>query len=261
MPLLKTAGAQVFYETWAAGDGAAWVALVNGHTRTHADFASLAATLNRKGYSVLALDNRGCGKTVTERAFSLDEMAQDVEKLIQQQAGGLAHLVGFSLGGAVSLKLAAQHPKSVRSLCLVSSTTTWEDSLPDAMAPDFIAQLDRFFSVAFFKAQQNFIIHFAKDLRKRAEEPQTRQGAIWQRKALEAQELTPLLQRIHLPTLVIHGDEDRVIAIARAITMHQNIAASRLEILSGVGHLPLVECPARLYDKIADFIKQVDNTP
>lgn len=233
--------------------------LINGHTRTSSDFRSFAALLNRKGYSVLCGDNRGSGKSETDSAFSLTDLAEDVQKLIATFTAPPVHVVGFSLGGAVALTLAAAHPNDVKSIALVSSTATWEDKLPDATAPDFHESLPRYFSPTFFKAQQNFILHFAKDLKKRAEDPKVKQGAKWQRAAVQGLDLKPIAKIVEAPALILHGDEDKVVPFKRAAELKGLVANAELFPLKGIGHLPLVECPNLLYDKIADFIGRVDN--
>ena len=66
------------------------------------------------------------------------------------------------------------------------------------------------------------------------------------------------LGKIHvshgLPTLLIWGEEDRIIPVAHGYAAHEAVPASRLEVLPGVGHFPHVESPAAVVDIIDDFI-------
>ncbi len=260
MPLLNVDGAEVYYETWLATKPAGqWVTLINGHTRTLQDFKTFGSYLNKKGYSVLAFDNRGSGKTVTHRKFSIADVALDVRALWRELDCRGTHVVGFSLGGAVALWLAAEDPAPMLSLTTVSSSYQWKAELPDATAPEFSKNLERYFSASFFKAQQPFILHFGKELAKRAGSGDVRQGAAWQREAIEGLDLKLKLAKIALPSLIIHGDEDKVIPLAEAQQLHKLVGGSELSLLSGVGHLPLVECAQALFDKIADFISRVNN--
>ena len=66
------------------------------------------------------------------------------------------------------------------------------------------------------------------------------------------------LGKIHvshgLPTLLIWGDQDRIIPVAHGYAAHDAVPGSRLEVLAGVGHFPHVESPAAVVDILDDFI-------
>jgi pimeloyl-ACP methyl ester carboxylesterase len=57
-----------------------------------------------------------------------------------------------------------------------------------------------------------------------------------------------------LPTLLIWGDQDRIIPVAHGYAAHDALPGSRLEVLSGVGHFPHVESPAAVVEILDDFI-------
>ncbi len=59
-------------------------------------------------------------------------MADDVAGLIEH-LGGTADVLGYSLGGAVALRLAIQHPERVRNLILVSITFKRSGSHPEVL--------------------------------------------------------------------------------------------------------------------------------
>ena len=57
-----------------------------------------------------------------------------------------------------------------------------------------------------------------------------------------------------LPTLLIWGDQDRIIPVAHGYAAHAAVPGSRLEVLTGVGHFPQVEAPTAVVDILDDFI-------
>ena len=57
-----------------------------------------------------------------------------------------------------------------------------------------------------------------------------------------------------LPTLLIWGDQDRIIPVAHGYAAHDALPDSRLEVLPGVGHFPHVESPTAVVDILDDFI-------
>ena len=66
------------------------------------------------------------------------------------------------------------------------------------------------------------------------------------------------LSKIHLshglPTLLIWGEQDRIIPVAHGYAAHEAAPGSRLEVLPGVGHFPHVESPTAVVDILDDFI-------
>ena len=57
-----------------------------------------------------------------------------------------------------------------------------------------------------------------------------------------------------LPTLLIWGDQDRIIPVAHGYATHAAVPGSRLEVLPGVGHFPHVESPTAVVQILDDFI-------
>jgi pimeloyl-ACP methyl ester carboxylesterase len=66
------------------------------------------------------------------------------------------------------------------------------------------------------------------------------------------------LNKIHLshglPTLLIWGEQDRIIPVAHGYAAHEAVPDSRLEVLAGIGHFPHVESPTAVVDIVDDFI-------
>jgi pimeloyl-ACP methyl ester carboxylesterase len=57
------------------------------------------------------------------------------------------------------------------------------------------------------------------------------------------------------PTLIVWGDQDRIIPLAHAYKAHEAIPNSRLEVMEGVGHFPQVEDPVRFVEILEDFLR------
>ena len=80
----------------------------------------------RKHYSVICLDLRGhglSGKPVMEGQYGL-QMVADVPRLLDHLGITRVHLVGYSLGGFIALKVAAMHPDRLIDLTLIAAG--WE---------------------------------------------------------------------------------------------------------------------------------------
>jgi pimeloyl-ACP methyl ester carboxylesterase len=64
---------------------------------------------------------------------------------------------------------------------------------------------------------------------------------------------TPTLSTITVPTMIIVGDEDAITPVKDSRALHAGIAGSRLEVLSGAGHLVNVERPAAFNHVLSEF--------
>ena len=62
----------------------------------------------------------------------------------------------------------------------------------------------------------------------------------------------------HLPTLIVWGEQDRIIPVAHAYQAHKAIPNSRLEIMAGVGHFPHAEEPIHFVEILRDFLRTTE---
>jgi 3-oxoadipate enol-lactonase len=107
------------------GNGKKTVVLLRGLGRWSEHWLGFENFLAGKGIRVVAIDNRGFGKSSgvkIERHQRIDEFAEDVAHIIAKESPSGAHIIGVSLGGMIALSLAAMKPQLVSSLMLVNSS-------------------------------------------------------------------------------------------------------------------------------------------
>lgn len=253
MPLLELdEELRLYFETFGETNNGPWVTLVNGYTRTLTDFKAMARYLSERGKRVLTFDNRGVGKTDYPPIFTLDDLANDVLALWKHLHITESHLLGISFGGAIAATLAAKQPPVLKKLMLVSTPidagfTRIESSSPPRDPKKFTLQYTRYFSASFLKENSLLVQGFLRQVAKTFLEPESALGARAQREAMQELDLLPLLSQIQVPTLVLQGDSDGIVPVASAQKIASEIPQSQCEILEGIGHLLLVECPLRFY--------------
>ncbi len=253
MPALEVGGARVEFLEQGAGEP---VILLHSSASSGAQWRSLAQRLSGR-YRVLAPDLWGYGGTAMRRdpGFGLAHEAEIVHALLQR-AGGSAHLVGHSYGGAVALHVALRHAASVLSLSLIEPTAFHllrENEAMDAAAFAEIASLAarinracidgdhaggmaRFvdywsvpgtwaaFSTSKRLALSTRLEKVALDFQALFEEP-TRLQDCW-----------PLF----MPTLLVQGSASPLPARRICGQLARIVFESRLEVVEGAGHmLPL----------------------
>ncbi len=107
------------------GNGKKTVVLLRGLGRWSEHWLGFENFLAAKGIRVVAIDNRGFGRSSgvkMNRHQRIDEFAEDVAYIISKESPSGAHIIGVSLGGMIALSLAAMKPQLVSSLMLVNSS-------------------------------------------------------------------------------------------------------------------------------------------
>jgi len=116
---VRGSGLTLRYSRWQGG-GAPILVLHGGGQTRHA-WEESCARLGELGYDVTALDMRGHGESdwSPTQSYGLDDFADDVVAVLPQLGWERAALLGFSLGGLVSLHLTARRPELCAALLLV----------------------------------------------------------------------------------------------------------------------------------------------
>ena len=124
MPRVSIGDAELAYEV--TGDGPPLL-LVPGLSGVGAFWAQQVPALARD-FRVVVHDHRGTGASTHSRIqYSVEQMADDVLRLMDALAIGSAHFVGHSTGGAIGQVIAQDHPARLRSLVL---SATWAGQDP-----------------------------------------------------------------------------------------------------------------------------------
>ena len=232
MPTVKVNDINMYYELH--GEGEPFV-LLPGLGSDVSDYPRIVEALS-KHYRVIALDNRGAGRTdKPETPYSIEMMADDAAGLLTAMGISSAHVLGHSMGGRIALALALRHPELVRSLVLVSTSAR----------------------VAGRRTTVRLLGGFWRRmpvLRSRDKYPQPYFAFVRQFEASGEYDCTRRLGEIRAPTLVVHGEKDRLAPVELAEEMHAGIRGSKLVVLGG-GHLFLFFKPEECVRAITEFLR------
>lgn len=205
-------------------------------------------------YRVVTFDLRGQGRSAHVAAgLDLDNLAADAVELIRALKAGPCHLVGFSMGTFVAMRVAARRPELVRTLTLIGPSAEAEEpanlpryrlliALVKLFGPrPFVRPMmkilfgDTFLNAAARKPEADrwraYLHHLHRDLHRAAAASAAR--------AAIADELSG----ITAPTLIVSGEEDRPISPAKARAVHAAIAGSRFVPVPATGHAVMIERP------------------
>lgn len=122
-------GIKLYHEIYGQGDP---LVLLHGGLMTIGEMATLLEPL-AKTRQVIAVELQGHGRTAdTDRPLSFETMGDDIAALLDQLGISKADIVGLSLGAAVGLRTAIQHPEKVRRLVVISNPYAKRGWYPEA---------------------------------------------------------------------------------------------------------------------------------
>jgi pimeloyl-ACP methyl ester carboxylesterase len=263
------------------------VLFVHGLGGESLDWAEVAAQLSDI-LDCYAVDLPGFAHSPppTDGDFTLDGQARTLAG-VARLIGGPVHLVGNSLGGAVAVRVAAQHPELVGSLTLVSP------ALPDlrprfasaqltvallpvlgplilrlAMRADPESMARRIYALCYGDPKTVSPDRHARELatlRLRASLPHSPRAYRASLRTMVAAYLDPgprrLWQQVALvdvPTLVIYGGRDKLVAEQVALRAKRTFADAELLRLPAAGHLAHLEDPGTVAAAMRALVSRPD---
>ena len=208
--MIKVNDINIYYEIHGEGEPLVFIVGLGADVSEYAnDIHSLA-----KKYKVIAFDNRGAGRTEKpDSPYSIEIMAEDTFGLMQALGIKCANIVGQSMGGRIALVLALMHPERIKKLVLVSTS----------------ARSVKNWRISVFGWARVLPILSSKH-------SQPRFAFVRQYKALATGNYSDRLHELKIPTAIMHGRKDRIIAFKFGEELHEGIHNSIFLAFNG-GHL------------------------
>lgn len=213
----------------------------------------LAAT-----HRVIRIDLPGAGLTGADPTgnYSDERGIEVLDSLLTQRGVARATVLGHSMGGRLAWRFAAARPERTQRLVLVAPDGFASPGFEYGKAPEvgLLAHAMTFalprmvlrMSLAPAYARPEVVM--TDDLVKRYHDlmlaPGVRPAIIARMQQLNLQPPEPMLRTIQASTLLIWGEEDRMIPLPNAQDYLKALPKARLVSLPGVGHVPHEEAPA-----------------
>jgi len=218
-------------------------------------------------HRVAAVDLPGHGRSdksdPATTDYTLGGLAGPVAEALETLGLAPAILVGHSLGAAVAIHLALERPKLVAALVLVDAAGLGEGINPellDRVEAEPSREEARRWLELFFADQRLVLDRGVEEIYRSRLAP----GADAALRAIAAACFNregqlvnheQLLEEIAAPTLIVWGDEDRVIPVKHGVAAADRLEHAWLEVLEGIGHVPQVEAPAAFAAVVAEFAR------
>jgi len=259
MAFVENQGARIYWDEQGRGDP---VLLIMGLAYPSQMWYRTRPLLASR-YRTLALDNRGIGRSdVPPGPYPIALMASDAAAVLDAAGVESAHVFGVSMGGMISQELALQYPARVRSLilgCTAAGGPTAVRAEPEAtqmlmkrekMSPEQAAEI----AVPFIYDPATPRERIDEDIAIRRPWFPTAAGYAAQLQGVFGWEAYTRLGQIAAPTLVIHGESDRLIPPGNANLIAERIPGAKLVMIPRASHLFFTDQPEVAHRAIMEFL-------
>src|SRR3984893_4946635 len=213
-------------------------------------------------YRTIAFDNRGIGQSdVPSGVYSMSSMASDGAAVLDAAGGEAVHVFGLSMGGMIAQEFALQYPKRVRSLILgcthgggPHAVRAEPAVLETLLRQDMTPEESREAITPFIYDSGTPRECINEDMAIRMKWYPTPRGYAGQLQAIFGWEAYSRIAQISVPTLVIHGETDRLIPAANAKLIAELIPGARLVLIPHASHIFETDQPAAAHEAILEFL-------
>ncbi len=220
----------------------------------------------REHFTCIRFSNRGTGASdKPETPTTIRMMTDDAVALLDALDIRRAHVFGISMGGMIAQEIALNHADRLNGLVLGCTTPGWahgETASPEvsaAMVPtpglSLEEQVRNFWtaicSPAFIESGAEFLEEM---LVTNLAQPTPFDTIMKQAVAVQGFDSLDRLSQITAPTLIIHGDADRLVPPANGDIVAAGIAGAEKLTLNGAAHMFFWEQPEKTADAISEFL-------
>ena len=245
MAKAKVGDINMYYEMH--GEGEPFV-IINGHGGS-VEFLYRTIPVYSGEYQLILFDNRGAGRSDTpDTPYTTKMMADDLAGLLDTIGIDSIHLMGISMGGMIAQQFALLYAERTRSLILgctycqgpdgnltseeVAQAKKQMSGLPvDEMMKETIRMC---VSPKFIQDNPNLIEELLKQM---SIQPVTPHGPVRQMQAILTHDTYGRLPEIEAPTLVVHGEVDRVVPVENARIIASRIPGAEMVTFANTEHI------------------------
>jgi pimeloyl-ACP methyl ester carboxylesterase len=212
----------------------------------------------------IAMDLRGHGNSERpEGAYTQSLFSNDVALLLDELGVDRAYICGLSMGGIVTQYLALDHPGKVKGAILVDTTPCMLAETAE-MSSKWFKDLQERGKEAYIETEIKDVFH-PMFIRRHPKDVEMFKGYMRERDNLETMnrinkgfeeepfDLRERLRNIKVPTLIVHGEDDKVIPKKMAELMKEKIPNSCLAIVPFCGHVLPWHVPEYFTDLVMFF--------
>ena len=246
------------------------VVLLHGIFAEKDHWVDFARTLTRD-YQVFALDLPGYGESgrFPDEAYHYAAQVERLRDWMDTLGLTQVHLAGSSMGGTLAALFAVRYPQRVLSVAFIGAphglktprASTMDGQIEKGVCPLIVrspAEFQQMFDFLFTRgpflpapivkvAMEEAIANADSNVR------------LWQEQLQDRYLLDATLSQVNAPCLVLWGAQDKLFDASGVEVIRTKQPAASVEVLEGVGHLPMMEEPHRTARKYRNFLGLLSN--
>lgn len=250
---------EIYYKK--IGEGEHNLILLHGWLNNHTVWLNEIQAL-KENYTSYLLDLRGHGESYKpegKEAYTLEEFAQDIDDLITQENIETYTLVGYSMGGMISLYHESKR-QSADSLVLIDTSldpgmemfrNKYGETILDFiemintkgyLEPEDVDLTNTYPSLNWLSGLRNTSINitgFCLDM-------------------MLHLDLQDEIEEISIPTLIIHGENDNIIPVEHGKEISNHIEQGKLMTLDKGNHFSILKTPQEISLHIKQFLDEIN---
>ena len=258
MPFTENGGVKIYWEE--EGKGASVLLIMGLGWPSYMWYRT--KPLLAKHYRTITFDNRGVGRSdVPSGPYPIATMASDAAAVLDAAGIESAHVYGVSMGGMIAQEFALQYPKRVKSLILGCTAAGGPEA--QRAEPEVLAVLTRqgMTPEEAARAINPYIYHtttpesrLEEDLEIRLQWTPTLDGYMAQLQGIIMWEAYSRIAQISAPTLVLHGETDKLVPPENGKLIAQRISGSKLVMIPHASHIYSTDQPEAAHKPVLEFL-------
>lgn len=244
---LKSNGINIYYQTTSKGPD---LILLHGWKQDVSTWWGVVDLL-KDDFKIWLVDLPGFGRSDSPiKPWTVSDYADTIAEFIKKQNIKKPILLGHSLGGNVSIKLASQYANLISKLILEDSSGLRKKSIIKQNLFMFMAKIVKYGLPNFLNLKERLRVKFytsiGSDYLGAGELKETFQNMV-------DEDLSSDAKKISTDTLILWGEQDREVPLQKGKQLYHLIRNSRVEVFEGIGHFPHLENVGLFIYYVKDF--------
>ncbi len=251
--------ANIFYRKFGKGYP---VILIHGFCETHEIWSDFTKLLFKK-FQIFIIDLPGFGNSpLVKTPFSIEDIASQVDERITEEKIDKPIVIGHSLGGYVTLAMAAKHPAKFAGIGLFQSTAFPDSDERKANRNRVIEFVNKYGTTPFIDTYVPGLFldkkhHSIRTVDKIARNTRTETLLAYTEAMRDRKSSIDFIRKFEKPLLILGGDKDNI--IPQEITMEHGRVSSnpKLYIMKDTAHMAMYECPEKAGAAVEEFVDEI----
>jgi pimeloyl-ACP methyl ester carboxylesterase len=206
-------------------------------------------------WRTIAYDHRGSGASITPAAsITVETLVQDVFAVLDAYQVERCVLAAESSGAAIAILAALQQPQRIEGLVLVDGLYYRPAPIGDhpfvlGLKHQFEATIAQFVDACVPKTTGEAIRRWGRQILFRSEQD----AAIQLYACMDGVDLRGRLAEVKQPTLIMHGEDDRILPVESSKWLATQIPDCHLQLFAAAGHVPTITHPKEVAEAINHY--------